>query len=230
MGDIGEIIQRICVILPTMLLALVVHEFAHAWMARRYGDGTAQWSGRYTLNPAAHVDPIGTILFPIISIVMNAGIFFAWAKPVPIDPSRFNNYRKGLFWVALAGPLSNIILGFCAAFIFVAYLRWVPATFPLFDALRYMLEYFIGINFALAIFNLIPLPPLDGSKMVESFLSYDAMRIYSSIQSYSFYIFLALWISGALRVIAFPIILLSNLALTLAAAVLGIPELLKAAG
>ena len=230
MLEISEIVQRICIILPTMFAAIVVHEYAHAWMASRYGDATAQWSGRLTLNPLAHIDPFGTVIFPIISVVLNAGIFFGWAKPVPIDPRRFTNYRKGLFWVALAGPAANIILGFLSAFFLMAYLHWVPREFSLFEAFLSMLQNFVAINFMLAVFNLLPIPPLDGAKMLESTLKDRALQKFQVLESYSFYILLALWISGALRLITYPILILSNIALNLAAAVFGMPGGIKIDG
>jgi len=220
MEDFAAVIQRISIIMPTLLVALVVHEYAHAWMAKRFGDSTADWSGRLTLNPTVHMDLFGTILFPIICLVFNSGFFFAWAKPVPINPSRFRNYRKGLFWVSSAGVIINFFLGFIAAFLLILFIQYVPSSFGLYSAFKEMLHYFIMINFVLAIFNLIPIPPLDGSNIVLSFLSHAASQKYMMIQAYSFYILLFLMFSGALRVISYPIYALSNFAIFLAASVL----------
>lgn len=223
--DLAAIIQRIAIFMPAFLLALVVHEYAHAWMAARFGDQTSAWNGRLTLNPAAHIDPFGTIVFPLVSISLGAGIFFGWAKPVPIDTRQFSNYRKGLFWVSFAGPLSNIILGVFTAFALVAFLLYVPESFGLHRAFSEMLKALIGINFALAIFNLLPIPPLDGSNMVLSQLGYEATRKFLVLQQYSFFILLFLMFSGALRIIGIPIEMLYNFSIHLAAMVFGLPSL-----
>ena len=223
--DISQAIQRIAIMMPVFLFALVVHEYAHAWVANKFGDNTSEWQGRLTLNPAAHIDPIGTIALPMISIVFG-GIFFGWAKPVPIDPRLFSNYRKGLFWVAFAGPLSNIIFGFLAAFAYVAFLGFVANTNGFYPAGKQMLEALMMINFSLAIFNLLPIPPLDGSNIVLSFLDYEASRKYMAIQQYSFFILLALMFTGAIRILSIPIILLANLAVNLASHIFGFASLL----
>lgn len=225
MGNISEIVQRVCIIMPALLMALVFHEYAHAWVARKWGDGTAQWSGRLTLNPMAHIDPMGTIVFPLISIIFNAGFFFGWAKPVPIDPRQFRDFRKGLFWVACAGPISNILFGFVTAFVFVAFLKFVPSTFALYEALQNMLYYLIGVNFVLAFFNLIPIPPLDGSNIVLSMLSYNNARRFEELQQYSIWILLALLWTGALQILSVPVMLFSKLSIGIAAAVLGLQGL-----
>lgn len=219
--NFAEIIQNIVVLMPAFLLALVVHEYAHAWMAYRFGDKTSEWSGRLTLNPAAHIDPFGTILFPLLSIVTGAKIFFGWAKPVPIDPTRFSHYRKGLFWVSFAGPLSNILLGFFTAFAMVGFRVFVPESFAFYEAGNAMLSSLLVINFSLAIFNLIPIPPLDGSNIVMAFLSYEASQKYMMLQQYSFFLLIFLMFSGALSVIRYPILFLVNLSMGLAAGVFG---------
>jgi Zn-dependent protease len=219
--NIAEIIQRVVTFMPAFLLALVVHEYAHAWMAYRWGDQTSEWSGRLTLNPVAHMDPFGTIAFPLLSIVMGSSIFFGWAKPVPIDPSRFRNYRKGLFWVSFAGPLSNILLGFFTAFALVGFRILVPQGVGLREFGDASLQGLLLINFALAIFNLIPIPPLDGSNIVMSFLNHSAARKFAEFQQYSFFLLLFLMFSGALRVIGVPIMYLANFSMSLAATVFG---------
>lgn len=222
MENFGEVIQRISIFFPAFLIALVFHEFAHAWMASRYGDETAAWRGRLTLNPLAHMDPLGTVVFPLISIGMSSGIFFGWAKPVPIDPRNFRDYRGGLFWVAFAGPLSNIVLGFASAVVYALFRKYVPIDFSLHEALSSMLEVLVVINFALAVFNLIPIPPLDGSNMVLSFLNYENTRRFLAFQQYSFFLLLFLMMTGALSVVRYPIMILTNLALTVAAAITGL--------
>ncbi len=219
--DLNQILQNVATFMPAFLLALVVHEYGHAWMAARFGDKTSEWSGRLTLNPAAHIDPLGTIAFPLLSIALGSSIFFGWAKPVPIDPSRFSHYRKGLFWVAFAGPLANITLGLFTAFAFVGFQVLIPPTFGFHAGILAILESLLLLNFSLAIFNLLPIPPLDGSNIVLSFLSYNASRKFMEFQQYSFMLLLFLVFTGALRWLAFPIMFLAKLSIALAASVFG---------
>ena len=219
--NLVEIIRNILIYMPAFLLALVVHEFAHAWMAARFGDKTSEWSGRLTMNPAAHIDPMGTLLFPMISIAGGLPFFFGWAKPVPIDPRQFTNYRKGLFWVAFAGPLSNLAMGFLAGFLLVAFKLFLKPDFVFYEGGSAILQSFLVLNFSLAIFNLIPIPPLDGSNILLSFLGYNAARKFYELQPYASLLLLFLMFSGALRIIGIPILMLANLSLNLAASVFG---------
>jgi Zn-dependent protease len=219
--DFALIIQRIVTFMPAFLIALVVHEYAHAWMAYRFGDQTSEWSGRLTLNPMAHIDPFGTIAFPLLAIVTNSGLFFGWAKPVPIDSARFTHYRRGLFWVSFAGPLSNILLGFFSAFAFVGFKLFVPDVAGVQDFFGAMLQELILINFSLAIFNLIPIPPLDGSNIVLSFLNRDAARKFMEFQQYSFFLLLFLMFTNVFSIIGVPILYLTNFSVGLAASVFG---------
>lgn len=220
MPDIQETIRNIVTLFPAFLLSLVVHEFAHAWTAKRFGDSTSEWSGRLTLNPVVHMDLFGTVVFPLISIVFG-GIFFGWARPVPIDTRQFRNYRSGLFWVAFAGPLSNIFLGFFSAVIFIAFLKFVPESSPIYGFFNAFLKSLILWNFSLAIFNLLPIPPLDGSNMVLSFLNYNAARKFAEFEQFSFFLILALAFSGAFKILAYPIHFLSNLSLAIASMFFG---------
>lgn len=219
--DLVEILRNIVLFMPAFLFALVIHEYAHAWMATRYGDNTSEWSGRLTMNPAAHIDPIGTILLPMASIAFGWHLFFGWAKPVPIDPRQFSHYRKGLFWVSFAGPLSNILTGFVAAFLFVGFAKYVPITFSFHEAVLSMLQAFLMLNFSLAVFNMIPIPPLDGSNILLSFLSYNASRKFLEFSQYASMLLLFLMISGAFSVLRYPVLLLVNLSVNLAALVFG---------
>ncbi len=204
-------LQMIMVQLPPFILAVVVHEFGHGWIASYWGDKTAKEQGRLTLNPIPHLDPIGTVLFPLINMISGINLLFGWARPVPIDPKRFRQYRPGLFWVSFAGPGMNFILAVVSAAVFCAIDKWVPQDFYLYEPLTAMAYVSVPVNFALGIFNLIPLPPLDGSKMVESFLSYNATKKYESIAQYSFYILLALMFTGAFRILSIPIEFFKNL-------------------
>lgn len=191
--------------MPPFLFAIVFHEFGHAFVARRHGDHTAEQLGRLTLNPIPHLDPIGTILFPLINMLTGISFLFGWAKPVPINYNKLRPYRSGLFWTAFAGPGTNIILGLLSALVFILMIRFVPSDFYLYVPLIEMSKSAIYINYALAIFNLIPLPPLDGSKMLESFLSFEATRKFEQIQRYSFFILLGLLWTGALSIVLWPV-------------------------
>ena len=185
------------------IMAIVFHEAAHAFMAYLHGDTTAKDRGRQTLNPLPHIDPIGTILFPLINMLTGINLLFGWARPVPVDYNRLKPYRRGLFLVSIAGISMNIILAFVSALILVSLVA-LP-EFYLTKPFIEMAKAAIAINYSLAIFNMIPLPPLDGSKAIEAFLSYEATRKFESIQSYSFFILIALLASGALNLLAYPI-------------------------
>ena len=205
MGSFAERIQMLSVQLVPFIMAVVFHEFAHGFVAYLWGDSTAQKQGRMTLNPIPHLDPVGTLLFPIINLLTGVNILFGWAKPVPINPLKFKRYRPGLFFVSLAGPFMNFLLAFISAFVFCALHAWVPHTFYLHEPLVNMALASIPLNYALGIFNLVPLPPLDGSKMVESFLSFSLARKYESLTRYSFLILIVLLMTGAFSVLQIPI-------------------------
>jgi Zn-dependent protease len=218
----AELIQNVAVFFPAFLIALVVHEFAHAWMATRFGDKTSEWSGRLTLNPVAHMDLFGTVIFPLMSILMGSHIFFGWAKPVPINPNQFSSYRKGLFWVSSAGVLMNIFVGFLSAFLAVGLKIYLPASFGYKEGILALLDSLMVLNYSLAVFNLLPIPPLDGSNIVLSLLSYNASRKFLEFQQYSFYLLLFLMFSGALRIIGYPIALLYGVSIYFAQQVFGL--------
>lgn len=185
----NEIIFKVAQSAPGFLLAIVVHEWAHGYMAKRFGDNTAEKAGRLTLNPAAHIDMMGTIIFPLVGVILG-GMAFGWAKPVPVNSRNFKNVKSGVFWVSFAGPLANLALGIVSAFLFVISVKHI-GSYALKDSLESMLKFSISINFILMGFNLIPLPPLDGSRMVASFLKGEALRKYESFARYTPMIFLA---------------------------------------
>ncbi len=154
-------------ILIPLILSLTVHEFAHAWTAWRLGDDTASRAGRLTLNPLVHIDPIGTVLLPLL------GIPFGWAKPVPIDPARFRRSIKmstGVMLTAAAGPLSNVVLAVLCTVGFGLLLRFSPDFAVANVGIRELLMIMIQLNVALAIFNMIPIPPLDGSRVLDGLM------------------------------------------------------------
>lgn len=186
------------------VMAVVFHEFAHGWAARRWGDSTAYDEGRMTLNPVPHMDMIGTIVFPLLSMLSGSRILFGWAKPVPIDPTRFKSFRKGLFWVSFAGPIMNLILALISALLMVIFIGVVPATFGLREPLAAMSQLSVFLNIGLALFNLIPLPPLDGSKMIMSVLEPRSAEKYESIAPYSFFILIGLSYVGFFQILGPP--------------------------
>ncbi|MBI4925876.1 MAG: site-2 protease family protein [Bdellovibrio sp.] len=204
------------------VMAIVFHEFAHGFVANKFGDTTAKNMGRLTLNPLPHLDPIGTILFPAINMILGINLLFGWARPVPINPTQFTKYRAGLFWVSLAGPGMNFLLAIISSLMFCLINHYIPANFYLYEPLIAMAYISISLNYALAIFNLIPLPPLDGSKMVESFLSYETARKYEAISQYSFFILLGLLWIGAFQMLTYPINFLTQVTLYLASAFFGL--------
>lgn len=189
MNDLNSILFNIAQSVPGFLLAIVVHEAAHAWMAHRFGDPTAKNEGRLTLNPAVHYDPWGTIFFPLMAAFTGFAII-GWAKPVPIETRNFRRLRPGLFWVSFAGPLSNLILGTFSALALAIVATKVSSDWDFYSILIRMLRFSVFINFILAFFNLIPLPPLDGSKMVSSFLRGRALMRYEELARYTPVIFI----------------------------------------
>jgi Zn-dependent protease len=213
MLSLAESIQRLSIQLPPFIMAVIFHEFAHGWVANRWGDPTAKINGRLTLNPLPHVDPVGTLLFPIINMLTGMSLLIGWAKPVPINPTRFKKYRPGIFWVSLAGPGMNFLLAILSTFAFCALHAWVPRSFYLHEPLLSMAYVSITLNYALGIFNLVPLPPLDGSKIVEAFLPYEAAKSYEALSQYSFFILMALLMSGAFSILSIPIRFCSELTL-----------------
>jgi Zn-dependent protease len=216
--------QMLTVQLIPFIMAVVFHEFAHGFIANRWGDATAKERGRLTLNPIPHMDLLGTVIFPIVNMLSGMNLLFGWAKPVPIDPRRFRKMRPGLFWVSFAGPGMNFILAILSAAIFCAMRLWLAKDFYLYDPLLAMAYISISLNYALGIFNLVPLPPLDGSKMVEAFLPLNVARKYEQLAKYSFFILMALLLTGAFSVLSAPIHYAADMTLFLMARLFGLPE------
>jgi len=194
-------IQKIAVYIIPLIFAITLHEAAHAYMARKYGDNTAQLMGRLTLNPLPHIDPIGTLLFPLIGIVMG-GFIFGWAKPVPINYSRLHNPKRDLFWVAIAGPISN----FAMALIWALLLK-VSLNFNSYfgTPLNLMAQAGITINISLMLLNLLPILPLDGGRILFSLLPNKQATQYAKIEPYGMWILILLLLMGGLTYIIQPI-------------------------
>ncbi len=198
MNDL-TLIQRIVVWVLPVIFAITVHEVAHGWVAKKYGDNTASRLGRLTLNPIKHIDILGTIIIPGLLLVTSAGFIFGWAKPVPVDPRYFKNPRRDMAIVAIAGPLSNLLMA-CGWALLVKIgvtLSMQGISLPL--ILMGMAG--IQINLVLALINLIPTPPLDGSRIVTGFLPNRLAWQYNKLEPYGFFILVALLWSGGLSYI-----------------------------
>ena len=199
-----DFLLKVFLFYPSLLFSLCVHEFAHAWTARRLGDLTASQRGRLTLNPLAHIDFVGTLFLPLTAVLMNFPVF-GWAKPVPVDPACLKNPKKDMFWVAFSGPLSNFLLSFlgCIALmgIYILERSNLLKEIPLGN----MVEVFIYINLLLGCFNLIPLHPLDGGKVMARFLPASWNMFLERNQHYSSVVLVLLFVSGGFYFLAVPV-------------------------
>ncbi len=199
-----DFITELIILAPPLLLALTLHEFAHGVVAYRLGDPTAQRAGRLTLNPLSHLDPIGTIAFFLIKI--------GWAKPVPVNPVYFRNPRQDMLWVAMAGPVTNLGLAVVSAIAakavwFIAeVMPYSIAAEAILVPFSHMLVASVWINLVLCIFNFLPIPPLDGSRILTGLLPDRLAASYLQFERFGFILILILAFSGILSKVILPII------------------------
>ncbi len=208
--DILEILAKVLYGLIPLWLALCFHEYAHAWVAKKKGDPTAEQMGRLTMNPMAHLDLIGTVLLPVVAILSGFPLI-GWAKPVPVNPSYLKNPIKDMFWVAFAGPLSNILLA-VLGFILFAFFKHVDLGLSIqnLSLVFNILNYFIFINFVLFVLNMIPVHPLDGAKVLERFLPYNINKALLEHQGTLFIVFLIFVFTGMFSQLLIPFIWLQQ--------------------
>ncbi len=203
-----DFLTELIILAPPLLFALTLHEFAHGFIAYRLGDPTAKMAGRLTLNPLSHLDPIGTLAFFFIK--------FGWAKPVPVNAGYFRNPKQGMLWVALAGPVTNLGLAIISAilaktfWLLASLLPYSSAMEAILLPLSAMLVASVWINLVLAIFNFLPIPPLDGGRILAGLLPDSLTEPFRQIERYGFIIILVLAFSGLLSKVILPIIKFVN--------------------
>lgn len=196
-------LQIIAVWVLPVLFAITVHEVAHGWVASKLGDKTALMMGRLTLNPARHIDPIGTIIVPGLLLILG-GFIFGWAKPVPIDWHKLKNPRRDIALVAIAGPLANICMAIMWAITVKLALFLLNHKFPGGEAIFYMGKAGITINLMLAVLNMLPIPPLDGSRIISSLLPPTLSQQFNRLEPFGFFVLLALLALGILPYLIAP--------------------------
>ena len=213
----AELIGRLLIFLVVLLLAVSAHEAAHAWMSSRYGDDTARMLGRVTLNPMSHTDPVGTVLIPIMGFIFGAiggGLasipLIGWGKPTPVNPRNWTNYKTANVMVSIAGILANLLIAIIA--LVVIKVLMASGTITIYDALGrtdnpigILLNMLLFLNVSLAFFNLLPFPPLDGSKILSTFLPASWQPVLDIFEQYGFMILLVLMYMGIIRAIMYPI-------------------------
>ena len=208
-----EVSVKVLLFFIPFLFSLCFHEFAHGFVARQRGDDTAEMLGRLTMNPFPHLDWLGTVILPITAILTHMPLF-GWAKPVPVNPRNFKNPKDDMFWVALAGPLSNILLFFVGLGAFFLVSRGFILGLGR-EPMEQMLFMFLQINLYLAFFNMLPLHPLDGAKVMERFLPYR-WNVWLRENQYQLNLaLLVLILFGGLRFMALPVNFLISSSLSL---------------
>lgn len=197
-------VQMVAVWALPVLFAITAHEAAHAYAAKKLGDPTAFMLGRMTFNPIKHIDPIGTILLPLLCVLMPGGFLFGYAKPVPVDFHQLKNPKRDMRWVAAAGPLANFVMAFFWALLFrFATTSLDGNSFQL--PLALMAQAGIQINVVLMVLNLLPIPPLDGGRIAVSILPSNSARALMKVEPYGFFVLIGLLVTGLLGTILAPL-------------------------
>ncbi|WP_116963980.1 site-2 protease family protein [Fastidiosibacter lacustris] len=182
-GNLTNILTHFVMFIIPMLFAITLHEAAHAYIAKLCGDQTAYLMGRVTFNPIKHIDPLGTIILPVVMFLLQTGFLFGWAKPVPINFNNLKKPRQDMILVAIAGPFAN----FAMAIIWFILWKFVPNF-----GFNQMAQYGVALNLMLMVFNLLPIPPLDGSRVISALLPYKATLQYNRLERWGFLIVLLL--------------------------------------
>ncbi len=190
-------LQILSILIP-VLFAITLHEVGHGWAAKQFGDRTAEIQGRLTLNPIAHMDPIGTVLLPGLLLYLG-GLVFDWAKPVPINPMNLRNPKRDMFFVAIAGPVANLLMTFFWSFFFTVSVYLFGNQYYLYPYVMLMAQTGVFINLVLMVFNLLPIPPLDGGRVLRSVVNEKIGRTIDLVEPYGFFIVVALLFLGALQ-------------------------------
>ena len=190
--------QTLLIYIIPLLFAITLHEAAHGWVASKLGDHTARMMGRVTLDPTKHIDPIGTIAIPLVLLLSSSGFIFGWAKPVPINFNALRNGKNGMIWVALAGPGANIVMAICWLFVMIIAINMNITV------LIEMGRIGILVNCVLAVFNLLPIPPLDGSRVISALLPNRLAYQYNQLEQYGLYILLGLMFLGGFNYLVRP--------------------------
>ena len=201
--DIEKIIYTIAVWAIPVIFAITVHEVAHGWVANKLGDGTAKMLGRLTLNPIKHIDPIGTIVVPLAMVILS-GFAFGWAKPVPVNTRNLKKPRRDMAIVAIAGPLANVVMALF--WVFFIKLASTVSDVSIAKGLVAMGSAGVTINLVLFVFNLFPIPPLDGSKVLAGFVPATVSNLLDKIEPYGFFIVMGLLYFGVLDKVMQPVI------------------------
>jgi len=205
--DIDRIIQGIAIFALPVILAITLHEAAHGYVAKKYGDLTAYAQGRVTLNPLRHIDPMGTIIVPLLLLAVSSPYLFGWAKPVPVNFGNLRHPKRDMLWVAAAGPGANLLMAFLWALVFKLGLAIPESNFS--EPMLLMGQAGILINVILLVLNLLPLPPLDGGRIAVSLLPQRIAYRFAQIEPYGFIILLALLFTGVLGAVIGPFILIT---------------------
>lgn len=210
-----SLVQKIIVWILPVIFAITGHEAAHGWMAKKCGDNTAEMLGRLTLNPLKHIDPLGTVILPGILLLTGTGFLFGWAKPVPVNGRYFKRPLRDMAFVAAAGPGANLLMAIIWAL--VARLGVTIGVESVSMPLIYMGIAGISINISLLLINLLPIPPLDGSRILTAFLPYNLAVQYNQLERYGFIILLVLLYTNVLNaVLQYPLYIAHNVFFSLA--------------